>query len=108
MTQPLALRLADTLEHEAEDHMEMANQADCRPEMTVNWCHATTNKDAAIELRRLHAETEAQRAVMRDALETMKFSRVFVTTREKIKHPEGTSMFDDAITALREALGEKT
>jgi hypothetical protein len=38
------------------------------------------------------------------ALEALESSRVFVTTREKIKHPEGTEWYDQAITAIREVL----
>jgi hypothetical protein len=41
------------------------------------------------------------------ALEALEKSRVFVTTREKIKHPEGTEWYDGTITALRAALAQK-
>ncbi len=47
-------------------------------------------------------------ALLRQALDALEKSRVFVTTREKVKHPEGTEWYDDSITALRERLGEKT
>jgi hypothetical protein len=40
----------------------------------------------------------------RQALEVLKSSRVFVTTREKIKHPEGTETYDEIVEALRQAL----
>jgi hypothetical protein len=40
------------------------------------------------------------------ALEALESSRIFVTTREKTKHPEGTEWYDSAITALREALDQ--
>jgi hypothetical protein len=40
------------------------------------------------------------------ALEALESSRVFVTTREKIKHPEGTEWYDQAITAIKEALAQ--
>ena len=40
------------------------------------------------------------------ALEALESSRVFVTTREKIKHPEGTEWYDDRITALQQAIEE--
>ncbi len=40
----------------------------------------------------------------RQALEAMENSRVFVTTREKIRHPEGTEWYDERITALRAAI----
>jgi len=40
------------------------------------------------------------------ALEALESSRIFVTTREKTKHPEGTEWYDSAITALREALAQ--
>lgn len=41
---------------------------------------------------------------MKMALEAMENSRVFVTTREKIKHPEGTEWYDERIHALRAAI----
>ena len=41
---------------------------------------------------------------MKQAMEVLESSRVFVTTREKIKHPEGTEWYDDRITALRLAI----
>ena len=40
------------------------------------------------------------------ALEALESSRVFVTTREKIKHPEGTEWYDECIAALRERLAQ--
>ena len=40
------------------------------------------------------------------ALEALESSRVFVTTREKIKHPEGTEWYDQAITAIKEELAQ--
>lgn len=40
------------------------------------------------------------------ALEALESSRVFVTTREKIKHPEGTEWYDERIAALRERLAK--
>ena len=44
--------------------------------------------------------------VMKQALEALEQSRVFVTSREKIKHPEGTDWYDKAITTLRQAIAE--
>lgn len=41
---------------------------------------------------------------MKMALEAMENSRVFVTTREKIRHPEGTEWYDERITTLRVAI----
>jgi len=41
---------------------------------------------------------------MKQALQALESSRVFVTTREKIKHPEGTEWYDDRITVLRQAI----
>jgi hypothetical protein len=41
---------------------------------------------------------------MKQALDTLESSRIFVTSREKIKHPEGTELYDAAITALRAAI----
>jgi len=41
---------------------------------------------------------------MKQALDALESSRIFVTTREKTKHPEGTEWYDDAITALRQAI----
>jgi hypothetical protein len=42
--------------------------------------------------------------VMQQALEALESSRIFVITREKTKHPEGTEWYDSAITALKAAL----
>ena len=47
------------------------------------------------------------REAAQQALEALKRSRVFVTTREKIKHPEGTEWYDETITALRAALAQQ-
>jgi len=44
------------------------------------------------------------RQAAQQALEALESSRIFVITREKTKHPEGTEWYDSAITALREAL----
>jgi dihydrofolate reductase len=41
---------------------------------------------------------------MKQALEALENSRIFVTTREKIKHPEGTDWYNGVITALRQAI----
>jgi hypothetical protein len=38
------------------------------------------------------------------ALDALESSRIFVITREKTKHPEGTEWYDSAITALKAAL----
>ena len=40
------------------------------------------------------------------ALKALENSRVFVTSREKTKHPEGTEWYDDCIEALRQALAQ--
>jgi hypothetical protein len=40
------------------------------------------------------------------ALETLERSRIFVTSREKIKHPEGTDWYDERISAIKEALAQ--
>ena len=40
------------------------------------------------------------------ALETLESSRIFVTSREKIKHPEGTDWYDERISAIKEALAQ--
>jgi len=47
------------------------------------------------------------RAAAQQALETLEKSRVFVTAREKIKHPEGTEWYDGTIAALRDALAQQ-
>lgn len=44
---------------------------------------------------------------LRMALEVLESSRVFVTSREKIKHPEGTDWYDERIAAIKEALAEQ-
>ncbi len=41
------------------------------------------------------------------ALEALENSRVFVTTREKIKHPEGAEWYDERISALKAALAQE-
>jgi len=41
---------------------------------------------------------------MKQVLDALESSRVFVTTREKIKHPEGTEWYDNCITVLRQAI----
>jgi hypothetical protein len=46
------------------------------------------------------------REAAQQALEALESSRMFVTSREKIKHPEGTEWYDERITALRAALTE--
>jgi len=46
------------------------------------------------------------RQAAQQALEALESSRIFVITREKTKHPEGTEWYDSAITALREALAQ--
>jgi len=47
------------------------------------------------------------RAVVEQALGALESSRVFVTSREKIKHPEGTEWYDERIAALRAALAQQ-
>lgn len=47
-----------------------------------------------------------EREALKLALEALEQSRVFVTTREKIKHPEGTEWYDERINALRERLAQ--
>ena len=46
------------------------------------------------------------REVMKMALWSLESSRVFVTSREKIKHPEGTEWYDERIEALRAAIAK--
>ena len=50
--------------------------------------------------------TPQERKVMELALEALESSRIFVTSREKIKHPEGTDWYDERITAIKEALAQ--
>lgn len=40
------------------------------------------------------------------ALEALESSRVFITSKEKIKHPDGTEWYDERIQALRQALAQ--
>jgi len=47
------------------------------------------------------------RQAAHQALEALESSRIFVITREKTKHPEGTEWYDSAITTLREALAQR-
>lgn len=44
--------------------------------------------------------------LMQMAFEALESSRVFVTSREKIKHPEGTEWYDERIEALRACLAQ--
>ena len=46
------------------------------------------------------------RELMQEALDALESSRVFVTSREKIKHPEGTEWYDERIEALRARLAQ--
>ena len=43
---------------------------------------------------------------LKSALEVLESSRIFVTSREKIKHPEGTDWYDERITAIEAALAQ--
>ena len=43
---------------------------------------------------------------LRHALETLRHARVFVTSKEKIKHPEGTDLYDGTIKDIEIALVE--
>ena len=46
------------------------------------------------------------RVTVEQALEALESSRIFVITREKTKHPEGTEWYDSAITALKASLAQ--
>ena len=46
------------------------------------------------------------RELMQMALDALESSRVFVTSCEKIKHPEGTEWYDERIEALRARLAQ--
>jgi hypothetical protein len=46
------------------------------------------------------------RELMQQALDALESSRVFVTSKEKIKHPEGTEWYDGRIAALRDRLAK--
>ena len=48
-----------------------------------------------------------QTEALKLALEALESSRIFVTSREKIKHPEGTDWYDERISAIKEALSEQ-
>ena len=50
--------------------------------------------------------TQHEREVMQMAFEALESSRVFVTSREKIKHPEGTEWYDERIEAIRARLAQ--
>ncbi|QXV72216.1 hypothetical protein Acf1_00019 [Acidovorax phage ACF1] len=58
-SQPEALRLADALAEQAEVHQANARDWDMRPKDTANWWYYETCRDAAAQLRRLHALTTA-------------------------------------------------
>ena len=46
------------------------------------------------------------REAAKKALHCLETSRVFVTSRERIKRPEGEDFYDEAIKALRKTLAE--
>jgi len=46
------------------------------------------------------------RKAAQQALEALESSRVFVTSREKTKHPEGTEWYDERVDTLRAALAQ--
>jgi len=50
--------------------------------------------------------TDKLRAAAKAALSAMSVVRVFVTSKEKIKHPEGTDWYDNIISNLEAALAE--
>lgn len=62
--QPEALRLADALYEQSEHHFEAAQDCSMLPCDTLNWEHFKTNREAAAELRRLHAENQLLRALI--------------------------------------------
>ena len=51
--------------------------------------------------------TQEERKVFEMALEALESSRIFVTSREKIKHPEGTDCYDERISAIKESLAQQ-
>ena len=59
------------------------------------------------ELAALRAERDALRAAGKDALHALTSSRVFVTSRERCHHPDGTAWYDERVERLRAALGER-
>ena len=62
--------------------------------------------DTAQEYAAKYGGYMTDREVMQQALGALESSRVFVTSREKIKHPEGTEWYDKRIEALRAALAQ--
>lgn len=76
--------------------------------MTVDRDASCNNlTDAADEIERLMAEVAGLREELEAARQVMRSVRVFVTGREKIKHPEGTEWFDSAVTAIDAALAAR-
>lgn len=72
------------------------------------WMHPGTLVEAAkTHVRRLQAEIASLKAspvqaeAIARAVENIAGMRVFVTSRERIKHPEGTDLFDESIGTLR-------
>jgi len=47
-----------------------------------------------------------ERELLVQALDALEKSRVFVTTREKTKHPEGTEWYDERIASIRAHLAQ--
>jgi len=69
-------------------------------------CYGTLGAQAT-EIDRLQAEVAGLREELEAARQVMRSVRVFVTSREKIKHPEGTEWFDSAVTAIDAALAAR-
>lgn len=97
---------------------QAAPQADKAGDVVVTWNEsrtrimAVTRQDEDGRVLKVIAEAPPvpqadDEALMRLALEALESSRVFVTTREKIKHPEGTNWYDESTAALRTRLGIK-
>ena len=69
--------------------------------------YVARGRQAADEIERLRAEVAGLREDAEAARQVMRSVRVFVTSREKIKHPEGTEWFDSAVTAIDAALAAR-
>lgn len=62
---------------------------------------AAWEKAVEIAALKMTENAEEKNELLRQALHTLASSRVFVISREKIRHPEGTEWYDQKTAAIR-------
>ena len=82
---------------------------DIAQEFAMSMYASSADRNAAMlaEIERLRAEVAGLLQELAVAQGVMRSARVFVTSREKIKHPEGTEWFDSAVAAIDAALAAR-